>query len=61
MSQTTLSTIPRLIGQVLSIYDVEAEAIFIAAKIELNDDAQNRIPMANMAKLWQLARRANPK
>jgi AraC-like DNA-binding protein len=55
MSQTTLSTIPRLIGQVLSIYDVEAEALFSAAEIELNNDAQKRIPMANMAKLWQLA------
>jgi AraC-like DNA-binding protein len=55
MSQTTLATIPRLIAQVLSIYDVEAEAVFLAADIDLNGDAQKRISMDKMAKLWELA------
>jgi AraC-like DNA-binding protein len=55
MSQTTLSTIPRLIGQVLSIYDVTPDELFLAADIELGDDAQNRIPMDKMTMLWQLA------
>ncbi|AAZ27202.1 MULTISPECIES: AraC family transcriptional regulator [Colwellia] len=55
MSQTTLSTIPRLIGQVLSIYDVAPEAIFSAANIDITSDAQTRVPMENMATLWKLA------
>jgi len=55
MSQTTLATIPRLIAQVLSIYDVKAEAVFSAADIDLNGDAQKRISMDKMAKLWELA------
>lgn len=55
MSQTTLSTIPRLIAQVLAIYDVEAKAVFSAAGIDISEDAQSRIPMDNMANLWKLA------
>lgn len=55
MSQTTLSTIPRLIGQVLSIYDVAPEPIFSAANIDITSDAQTRVPMENMAALWKLA------
>jgi len=55
MSQTTLSTIPRLIGQVLSIYDVKQEELFLEANIELSDDPQKRIPMDKMTNLWQLA------
>ncbi|PKG80673.1 AraC family transcriptional regulator [Colwellia sp. 75C3] len=55
MSQTTLATIPRLIAQVLSIYDVEAEPVFSAVDIDLSGDAQNRIPMEKMALLWKLA------
>jgi len=55
MSQTTLSTIPRLIAQVLSIYDVDPEPIFSAANIDMTSDAQTRVPMANMATLWKLA------
>jgi AraC-like DNA-binding protein len=55
MSQTTLATIPRLIAQVLSIYDVEPEPLFSAANIDLSGDAQNRIPMEKMEKLWTLA------
>ncbi|TWX65234.1 AraC family transcriptional regulator [Colwellia demingiae] len=55
MSQTTLATIPRLIGQVLSIYDIAPEAVFSAAGINISDNAQNRVPMDKMAKLWALA------
>lgn len=55
MSQTTLATIPRLIGQVLSIYDVEAELVFSAVDIDLSGDAQNRVAMDKMEKLWTLA------
>ncbi|KGJ93793.1 AraC family transcriptional regulator [Colwellia psychrerythraea] len=55
MSQTTLATIPRLIAQVLAIYDVEAEVVFSATEIDLSDETQIRIPMDKMAALWQLA------
>ena len=55
MSQTTLATIPRLIAQVLSIYDVDAEAVFSAADIDLSADTQNRVAMDKMVTLWQLA------
>ena len=55
MSQTTLSTIPRLIAQVLCIYDVDPEPIFSAANIDMTSDAQTRVPMENMATLWKLA------
>ena len=58
MSQTTLSTIPRLIAQVLSIYEVEAEPVFAEADIDINDTEQNRIPMEKMADLWQLSVKA---
>lgn len=55
MSQTTLSTIPRLIGQVLSVYDVDPEPIFSAANIDITSDTQIRVPMENMAMLWRIA------
>jgi len=55
MSQTTLSTIPRLISQVLAIYDINADDIFSQANIELNDENQGRIPMDKMANLWKLS------
>lgn len=55
MSQTTLSTIPRLISQVLAIYDVDAEDIFSQAEIKLSDETQSRIPMDKMTDLWQLS------
>jgi AraC-like DNA-binding protein len=55
MSQTTLSTIPRLIAQVLSIYEVDATPVFSKADIDISNDAQQRIPMDKMALLWQLA------
>ena len=55
MSQTTLATIPRLIAQVLAIYDVEATSVFTSAGIDISDDSQSRIPMDKMATLWKLA------
>ncbi|KGJ93688.1 AraC family transcriptional regulator [Colwellia psychrerythraea] len=55
MSQTTLSTIPRLIAQVLSIYDVEPDPIFLAANIDITSDAQTRVSMEKMAILWKIA------
>ncbi|MCJ8294394.1 MAG: AraC family transcriptional regulator [Colwellia sp.] len=55
MSQTTLATIPRLIAQVLAIYDVEAKTVFTSAGIDISDDSQSRIPMDKMATLWKLA------
>jgi len=58
MSQTTLSTIPRLIAQVLSIYEVDAEPVFSQADIDINDTEQKRIPMEKMADLWQLSVKA---
>lgn len=60
MTATTLSTIPKLISQVLAIYDVEAQDIFTQATIELDSEAsvESRIPMEKMMKLWQLSVKA---
>jgi AraC-like DNA-binding protein len=56
MTATTLSTIPKLISQVLAIYEVQPEAIFIEAGIALNSPTPaDRVSMDNMAKLWELA------
>ena len=55
MSQTTLATIPRLIAQVLAIYDVDAQSVFTSADIDITMDAQNRVAMDKMANLWELA------
>jgi len=57
MTATTLSTIPKLISQVLAIYDVAVEDIFVQAGIDLNpkEKAENHVSMESMAKLWQLA------
>ena len=57
MDPTTLATIPRLIAQVLAIHEADAEAVFARAGLSLPeviaDDA--RVPMAQMAALWQQA------
>jgi AraC-like DNA-binding protein len=57
MTATTLSTIPKLVSQVLAIYEVAPEEIFHQADIELNATAtvENRVSMDKMVKLWQLA------
>mgnify|MGYP002700308149 CR=1 FL=1 len=57
MTATTLSTIPKLISQVLTIYEVSPEETFTQAGIELSPTVttENRVSMENMAKLWQLA------
>jgi len=55
MSQTTLLTIPRLISQVLSVYDADTDAVFNQAGIDLNNQENSRISMEKMAGLWQLA------
>lgn len=57
MDQTTLSTIPRLISQVLSIYDVDSQALFDQAGINISDLSQHnsRVPMDKMTTLWELA------
>jgi|GEM_PF-1304451 len=57
MTATTLSTIPKLISQVLSIYEVAPEKIFHQAGVELNSTAtvENRVSMERMGKLWELA------
>lgn len=57
MSHTTISTVPRLISQVLSVYEVDARAIFEEAGIALDDsgNTEPRILMSKMPKLWQLA------
>jgi AraC-like DNA-binding protein len=57
MTATTLSTIPKLISQVLAIYEVAAEDIFSQVGIELNPTvmAENRVSMDNMTTLWKLA------
>jgi AraC-like DNA-binding protein len=57
MTITTLSTIPKLISQVLAIYDIAPGDFFSQAGIELSSTAtvENRVSMDNMATLWQLA------
>ena len=55
MSQTTLSTIPRLLAQVLNIYEVAPDTIFSQAGIDISPKSEERVPMEKMAKLWQLA------
>jgi len=57
MTATTLSTIPKLISQVLTIYEVAPEEIFAQAGIELNSTTtiESRVSMENMGKLWELA------
>jgi AraC-like DNA-binding protein len=57
MTATTLSTIPKLISQVLAIYDVLPEKVFGQAGINLNSvtTSSNRVSMEDMATLWQLA------
>ncbi len=57
MTATTVSTIPKLISQVLAIYEVASEDIFSQAGIELNSTTspENRVSMENMTRLWQLA------
>ena len=50
MTATTLSTIPKLVSQVLAIYEVAPEEIFHQADIELNATAtvENRVSMDKM-------------
>lgn len=57
MNPTTLSTIPRLIAQVLSDYSVDAKEVFFQAGINFDEinSSSNRIPMEKMTRLWQLA------
>lgn len=56
MNQTTISTIPKLISQVLAIYEVGVASVFQEAGIEINNDSDNnRISMTDMTKLWSVA------
>ena len=57
MDQTTLSTIPRLLAQVLTIYSVDPEPMFIRAEIYIQGAGaeENRVSMEKMTKLWSLA------
>ena len=59
MDHTTLSTIHRLISQVLTVYDIDPQIIFSNAGIIYDDliDRTNdaRISMDKMTKLWQLS------
>jgi AraC-like DNA-binding protein len=57
MTATTLSTIPKLISQVLAIYEIAPEEIFHQAGVELNSTptVENRVSMENMGKLWELS------
>jgi len=57
MSDTTLLTIPKLIAQVLAVYDVDAEAILSQAAIDTAPGKvqQSRVSMQKMQLLWQLS------
>ncbi len=57
MSQTTLFTIPKLISQVLKVYDVDTLAIFKKVGINLipSDNNNTRVSMDQMQKLWELS------
>jgi AraC-like DNA-binding protein len=54
---TTLSTIPRLLAQVLSIYEVDSDSLFTSAGLDLHQLQTNdvRVPMEKMSELWKLA------
>ena len=56
MGHTTLLTIPKLLSQVLAVYEVEPQPIFARAGIELTpvDVNDNRVDMSKMSVLWQL-------
>ncbi len=54
MTQTTLATIPKLIAQVLSVYDVNSDDVFKQSGIVLEKtDINQRIAMETMTALWQ--------
>ena len=55
MDQTTLSTIPRLLSQVLANYGEAPEPLFESLGIDISAGAGSRIPMDKMAQLWQRA------
>jgi len=52
---TTLSTIPKLVAQVLKIYEVEPKEVFEEAQIDYEDaiSNSNRISMEKMFDLWK--------
>ncbi|NRA19793.1 MAG: AraC family transcriptional regulator ligand-binding domain-containing protein [Oceanospirillaceae bacterium] len=56
MPNTVLLTIPKLLSQVLSIYEVESQPIFAQAGIELFPVGieNSRVDRAKMNQLWQL-------
>ena len=56
MSVTTLLTIPKLLSQVLSVYEVEPQPIFDQVGIDLTpqDLKDDRVDMLKMRELWQL-------
>jgi len=60
MSDTTLLTVPKLIAQVLAVYDVDAQAILSQAAIDPTpvDVQQSRVSMQKMQVLWQLSVKA---
>lgn len=57
MSHTTLLTIPKLIEQVLALYEVDSAKVFEQSDIELNPQSASlaRVPVSKMTHLWQLA------
>lgn len=57
MDQTTLATIPRLISQVLAIYDVDAKAVFEKLNIDTSPEhtSTGRVHMEKMTSLWSAA------
>jgi len=57
MDQTTLATIPKLIAQVLAVYDVDAKAIFEKVNIDISPEniSTDRVQMEKMSYLWEVA------
>lgn len=55
MEQTTLSTIPKLLAQVLAIYDIDPGPVFQELGVDVNAGAEGRVSMDKMTRLWQRA------
>ena len=59
-NETTIATIPRLISQVLSIYEVDNESVFENAGLSYEEiiNTDSRIAMQKMSDLWASASEA---
>jgi AraC-like DNA-binding protein len=55
MSETTLSTILQLIGQVLNVYEIDEQPLLVQAGFNTELGKESRVSMANVSQLWELS------